>query len=285
MALFTRNIELGPPLKLSSWRKIALGTWRDAGDPSIYSVLEVDVGPALAYLERLRAAQAHQPEAPPKLTLTHFVGKAVANTLASHRDINCIRRFGRIYPRKDVDIFFQVAGDTQGKDLSGMTIRKADTKSVRDFAAEMTARARKIRHEGDPEFRKMKRTMGGLPGWASRFVLGFAGFLLYTLNLWTPLLGSPRDPFGSCMITSIGSLGLDMAFAPLVPYSRVPLLIAVGAVRDTPVVREGRVVVAQVMRLCVTIDHRLIDGMHASHMAKKLLAIFADPERELGPPL
>jgi pyruvate dehydrogenase E2 component (dihydrolipoamide acetyltransferase) len=84
------------------------------------------------------------------------------------------------------------------------------------------------------------------------------------------------------MITSIGSLGLDMAFAPLVPYSRVPLLIAVGVVQDTPVVRDGRIEVAKVSRLCVTLDHRLIDGMHASHMAKTLLATFANPEKELG---
>jgi pyruvate dehydrogenase E2 component (dihydrolipoamide acetyltransferase) len=105
---------------------------------------------------------------------------------------------------------------------------------------------------------------------------------MYTLNLWTPLLGSPRDPFGSCMITSIGSLGLDMAFAPLVPYSRVPLLIAVGAARETPVVRDGRLTVALISRLCVTIDHRLIDGMHAAKMAKTMLAVFANPEGELG---
>lgn len=277
MPLFTKNIDLAPPLRLSSWRKIAIGTWRDAGDPSVYSVLEVDMGPALAYLERLRAKTGA------KLTLTHFVGKAVANTLSRHPDINCILRFGRLYPRKDVDVFFQVASDVGGKDLSGMTIRRADTKSILEFALEMQARTHRIRTEGDPEFKKMKSTMGGLPGWASRFILGFAGFILYTLNLWTPLLGSPRDPFGSCMVTSIGGLGLDLAFAPLVPYSRVPLLIAVGAVRDTPVVREGRVEVAQVSRLCVTLDHRLIDGMHASHMAKTLTSIFAHPERELGP--
>jgi pyruvate dehydrogenase E2 component (dihydrolipoamide acetyltransferase) len=275
--MLSKNIDLLPPLRLSSWRKIALGTWRDAGDPSVYGILEVDMGPALAYLERLRAKTGA------KLTVTHFVGKAVANTLARHKDINCILRLGRLYPRKDVDVFFQVASDAAGKDLSGMTIRQADTKSITELALEMQSRAERIRTQGDPEFKKMKKTMGGLPGWASRYILNLAGFILYTLNLWTPLLGSPRDPFGSCMVTSIGGLGLDLAFAPLVPYSRVPLLIAVGVVRDTPVAREGRVEIAKVARLCVTLDHRLIDGMHASHMAKTLTAIFADPERELGP--
>lgn len=276
MPILTRNAELGPAIRSSSWRKVAIGTWRSAGDPSIYGIAEVDVAPAQAYLEKVRAKTGH------KITLTHFVGKAVALTLAKHPDINCILRFGRLYPRKNVDVFFQVASDDTGKDLSGMTIRHADRKSIVEIAQEMRERADRIRKQGDPEFKKMKSTMGMLPGFLSRYVLGFAGWFMYTLNLWTPLLGSPRDPFGSCMITSIGSLGLDMAFAPLVPYSRIPLLIAVGAARETPVARGGKLDIALISRLCVTIDHRLIDGTHAAKMSKTIHEVFADPERHLG---
>src|SRR5262249_21267720 len=102
------------------------------------------------------------------------------------------------------------------------------------------------------------------------------------LNIWTPLLGTPRDPFGSIMITNIGSLGLDMAFAPLVPYSRVPMLIALGAVREEPVVRGGQITVGKMIRLCSTFDHRVIDGVHAANMVRTAKAIFANPDKELG---
>ena len=105
---------------------------------------------------------------------------------------------------------------------------------------------------------------------------------MYLLNLWTPLMGVPKDSFGSVMLTNIGSLGLDEAFAPLVPYSRVSLLIAAGAVRHQPVVRDGQVVVASVIKLCTTFDHRVIDGVHASQLASALKSIFANPESELG---
>lgn len=276
MPLFTRNAALGPALKISSWRKVAIGTWKSAGDPSVYGIAEMDVAPALAYLDKLRQKTGV------KLTLTHFAGKAVAMTLAQHPEINCVLKLGRLYPRKDVDVFFQVSNDADGKDLSGMVIRRADRKSLVEISHEMQERADRIRHQGDPEFKRMKGTMGLLPGILSRFVLGFAGFLMYTLNLWTPLLGSPRDPFGSVMITSIGSLGLDTAFAPLVPYSRVPLLIAVGVARETPVARAGKLEIAMISRFCVTIDHRLIDGMHAAKMSRTLHAIFARPEAALG---
>jgi pyruvate/2-oxoglutarate dehydrogenase complex dihydrolipoamide acyltransferase (E2) component len=273
---FKRNVDLGPPLRLSAWRKVAVGTWRTAGDPSVYGVMELDMARALAYVDRLRA------ETGLKITLTHFMGRVMAEVLRRHPEINCILRFGRLYPRKTVDVFFQVASDSAGEDLSGTTIRAADTKTVAEIAREMQERVQAIREKGDPAFMKTKKLMGATPGFLTGLALTFTGWILYTLNLWTPLLGSPRDPFGSIMITSIGSLGLDMAFAPLVPYSRVPILIAIGAVRETPVARDGKVQTAQICKIACTFDHRLIDGVHGSRMARSLAAIVADPEKELG---
>ena len=87
----------------------------------------------------------------------------------------------------------------------------------------------------------------------------------------------PRDPFGSIMITNIGSLGLEQAYVPLVPYSRVPLLVAMGAVEDVPLVEDGAVVVGKVMRVCATFDHRVLDGSHAAAMSKTLRAWMEHP--------
>jgi pyruvate/2-oxoglutarate dehydrogenase complex dihydrolipoamide acyltransferase (E2) component len=280
-----RHVELGAPLRLSPWRKIAIGTWSTVGDPSVYATLEVDAEPALAYLEKINQPLKAQPEGAqeqPKATFTHFVGKAMAETIRRHPEINCILRLGRLYPRRSVDLFFQVASDTQGKDLSGATLRQADQKSVQQIAAELGAKAQRIRQQGDPDFKRLKSTMGLIPGFLAETATWLTGFFLYTLNLWSPLLGSPRDPFGSVMITSIGSLDMDMAYAPLVPYSHGPVLIAVGRVRDVPVVKDGTVQVGKRALLCATIDHRVIDGMHASHMVKTLRQIFAQPEVELG---
>jgi pyruvate/2-oxoglutarate dehydrogenase complex dihydrolipoamide acyltransferase (E2) component len=266
--LLRRNVDFGPPLRLSPWRKIAIGTWRTAGDPSVYSSLLLDAGPALAYLERLRS------ETGERVTLTHVVGSLMAQVLHKHPDINCVLRWGRLYPRESVDVFFQVATDDAGQDLSGTLVRFAEKKSPVDLAREMRERVEAIRKKGDPQYRQMKGLFGKMPGFLAAWVLKAAETLMYTFNLWSPLIGSPRDSFGSLMITNIGSLGLEEAYAPLVPYSRVPLLIALGAVKDTPVVRDGQVVIRPMIRLCVTFDHRLIDGVHAAKMARTLTSLF-----------
>jgi len=94
-------------------------------------------------------------------------------------------------------------------------------------------------------------------------------------------LGIPKDPFGSVMITNIGGMGIDMALAPLCPYTRVPLLMAVGSVKDRPVAVEGKVEVRPVMTIGVTFDHRLIDGVHAAEMAREFKHCFERPEELL----
>ncbi len=276
MPIFVKNVDLGKPLRISSWRKIAIGTWKTAGDPSVYGFTDVDMGPALEYIEKLRQ------ETGKRITLTHFVGKAVANVIHRTPQINCILRFGRLYPRKSVDLFFQVAADSGGEDLSGMTVRGAENKSVLDICVEMEERVRKIREKKDTSYTQVKKTMGLIPGILAYPALWLTSFIMYTLNLWTPLLGAPRDSFGSVMITNIGSIGLDAAFAPLVPYSRVPLLVTIGGTQDKAIVRNGQIVIGPVMKLTVTFDHRLIDGVHAASLYKHLMKIFAEPETELS---
>jgi len=275
MSLIASNVRYKRKLKISAWRKTAIGTWRDAGDPSVYGMLEIDVTHALAYLEKVKSQSGT------KVTLTHLVGTIIARAIHRHPAINCVLRGGALHQRETVDVFYQIASDQHGQDLSGMVIKNADQKSIQQIAQEMEAKVQTIRSKGDIDYRQMKGLIGLMPGWLVGPFLTLGSFFLYGLNLWGSWIGSPQDSFGSCMVTSVGSLGLDMGFAPLVPYSRCPLLIAVGAVQDRPIVRDGQLVVAPVVRLCATFDHRLIDGMHASHMVKTLKACFLNPEQEL----
>lgn len=275
MPFLSQNIELGPPLKLSPWRKIAIGTWSAPQEATVHGVLELNAEPMLKYLEHLNSVCGE------KITVTHFVGKAVAVALKRHPELNCILRFGKLYPRKRVAVFFQVATDRTGEDLSGMTIYDTDMKSLVQIAGEMKTQVEKIRAKTDRTYTRMKSLIGFLPGSFSFLFLKLSSVFMFTLNLWSPLFGTPKDPFGSVMVTSIGSLGFEWGFAPLVPYSRVPFIIAVGRVTEKPVVEAGNFQIRNRIPLCATFDHRYIDGVHAHHLAKTLKAVFEDPEKEL----
>ena len=79
------------------------------------------------------------------------------------------------------------------------------------------------------------------------------------------------------MVTNIGSLGLEEAYVPLVPYSRVPLLVAMGPLQDTPVVENGEIVIAKTMKIYATFDHRILDGAHAAKMSKLVTEYIENP--------
>ncbi len=273
------NLRLEPKTNLSTFRKIAIGTWQTVGDPTVYGMVQLRADKMVAYLDRFKAAGK-------RLTVTHVMAKAVAMVLHEMPDANAILRWNRIYVRKDIGVFFQVALEdekTGQLDLSGTTIYGAHEKTLDAIALEFDECVARVRARKDKALEKSRGMMSRLPLFLVRPVLNFIALLTYTFNLDLSFAGIPKDPFGSAMVTNVGSLGPDEAYVPLVPYSRVPLLVAVGAIRDEPVVEGGEVIVAKVLRLYATFDHRVLDGSHAAKMCKTLRRIFDDPEAELGP--
>jgi pyruvate dehydrogenase E2 component (dihydrolipoamide acetyltransferase) len=214
------------------------------------------------------------------------MAKAVAIMLSEMPDANAILRMNRIYLRDQIGVFFQVAmedPETGEVDLSGATIFDAHKKSLLEIVAEFEAKVGTVRRREDKNLEGSRSLFKRVPFFLLNRLLDWISFFSYTLNLDLRWAGIPQDPFGSVMVTNIGSLGLEEAYVPLVPYSHVPLLIALGAVREEPVVEDGQIKVAKVLRAFATFDHRVLDGMHAAKMSKTITRIFADPERELGP--
>jgi pyruvate dehydrogenase E2 component (dihydrolipoamide acetyltransferase) len=274
------NVEVEPERDLSTFRKIALGTWRTTYDPSVYGSLTLRMDPALAYIDAFRAATGR------RLTVTHLIARAAAAVFEVVPDANAILRFGRIYRRRKIGVFFQVAmqdPETGKIDLSGAKIDEPQGKSLVEICDELEKRFERARHDKDKDLAKSRNLFKRLPIPAIPALLELTSFASYTLNLDLRWAGIPRDAFGSVMITNVGSLGLEEAFVPLVPYSRVPLLLAMGAVRDTPIAAGGEVTIAKTMKLCATFDHRLLDGAHAAAMARTMRAWIEDPFAHYDP--
>jgi pyruvate dehydrogenase E2 component (dihydrolipoamide acetyltransferase) len=267
------NLSLIEMKDLSSFRKIALGTWRTAYDPSIYGTLILRMDRALDYIERFRARTGR------RLTVSHLMAKASAMALQACPEANAILRWNRIYLRKRIGVFFQVLMTDEGKaDLSGATLYDLEGKSLGEIVDEFAQKVALVRQREDPALEKTRGTFQRLPYFLLRPFLRLLSFLSYTLNLDLRWAGVASDPFGSLMITNIGSLGLDTAYAPLVPFSRVPLLFAIGEAREEVVVEDGRPVVRKIMRVNATMDHRVVDGFHAARIASVLREWMEDPD-------
>ncbi|MCB9797002.1 MAG: 2-oxo acid dehydrogenase subunit E2 [Alphaproteobacteria bacterium] len=269
------NMALKPYPHASSFRRMAAVAWDAPRDPTIYGVLEIRAESLLSWIDLKRRERGH------RVTLTHAVVRALALTLQRFPDCNAVVRWGRPVLRQDVDIFAQVAIPSEDKvgsaDLSGVCIRDADQKDISGICEALRGGAKAIRSGTDKELQRTKRQFDLIPGLVMGPLLRFVAFLQKQLNLDTRFLGAPRDPFGSAMVTSLGMMGINMAFAPFFPLGNAAVLVLVGAVEDKAVVEDGQVVPGKVLTLTCTLDHRVLDGYQASRMAAEMRRLLENP--------
>src|SRR5688572_7548890 len=116
--------------KMTTRRKLAIATWSSPREGNIYGKLTLDAGPALRYLDHLRATTGE------KVTITHLVGRAVAEALKHAPGLNGRISLGRYLQHDSVAIAFLVALE-EGADLAKAKVDNADQKSVADIAREL----------------------------------------------------------------------------------------------------------------------------------------------------
>ncbi|HEY8342335.1 MAG TPA: dihydrolipoamide acetyltransferase family protein [Calditerricola sp.] len=88
---------------------------------------------------------------------------------------------------------------------------------------------------------------------------------------------APHELKGSTFtITNIGFAG-GMFFTPIINHPEVAIL-GTGRITEKPVVKNGEIVAAPVMTLCLSFDHRLIDGALAQRFVNALKQLLNDPE-------
>ncbi|NTX54926.1 2-oxo acid dehydrogenase subunit E2 [Myxococcus sp. CA039A] len=272
------ELDLKPAPPPGAFRKLALGAWRSPRDPSAYASLEVRMEKAVAFLEAWRARTGQ------RLTVTHLVAKASADALRLYPEANVLLRWGAPSLRVDVGVcVLVVQPEESGRaDLTTATVPRADTLSLEEFARAMEAVVSQVRSRKDAVIERGKRRSYRIPGMFMGLALRLLSFVWFTLNVDLRWVGMPRDPFGSVVVTSLGSLGLERGFVATVPYTRVPLILAPGAVRSVPVVEAGELVPGRMMTLTCTWDARALDVEVVAKVLRHVGAALESPEETWG---
>lgn len=90
----------------------------------------------------------------------------------------------------------------------------------------------------------------------------------------------PSDWEGSTFtISNLGMFGIE-EFTAII-NSPDACILAVGAIRDVPVVRDGQVVPGKTMKVTLSCDHRVVDGAVGSAFLQTLQGYLEDPVRML----
>ena len=80
---------------------------------------------------------------------------------------------------------------------------------------------------------------------------------------------------GTFSISNLGMYGVDEFVAIINPPESA--ILAVGAIKDVPVIEDGRVVPGKVMRMTLTVDHRVFYGQTAAQFMAEVKRLIENP--------
>ena len=280
-----KHLNLKRIKNLTTYQKLSIGSWKNAKDPSIYSFQDLNYEKMKEFVEDMRKRRNL------RITPTYTVAQAVSLVFAAHPRLNTLLRMGVLYQREKVNFSFLVALDApaslpsapaQPLNLSSCVVRDMGRLTLGGLYEVLGKKIQQTKSQQDEVVRVQDRLLRKIPTPLMGWFLDVSSFLLYTLNIrWK---GMPEDPFGSVMISNLGQMGIDNAYIPLVPYTKVPVVLAIGLLKPRPVVRgDGQVVAQDTLRVHYTIDHRYIEGKSLALMNRMVMFVFENPARWLPP--
>ena len=255
----------------TSWRQLAIATYAAPKDSRIYGTYEVDVTNLLKYIENRRRAGV-------RITITHFVAAALARTLYEDiPDINCFVRRGHVVARQDANVFVTV--NVAGSSMTGLVLKKCQELSATEIGQivqKVVVKKRSGEEESGAFAAKNKITK--IPWPFRRPVFLLVKWWIFDMGLSFPFLKIPPDPFGSIMLTNIGTFGLHTGMVALFPIGKLPAVVTMGKIEKKPVVIDNQIVIRDMLPLTGTFDHRIVGGYQAGMLANGAVRRLQDPE-------
>jgi len=254
------------------WRKSATAIYKKAGDGRIYGTFEVEMDPVLDYIKKHK-------EKGIRITITQIVMTAIGRAIALDvPDVNVYIKRGNVIKRDNVGIFTAVMKN-KSSEMGGFVLRNIEDKSIFDITKEMDERVAKSKQADYEEGATQSKNILASMGWPLRnFVFNFIRWWHIKLGKEMKAFNIYNDSFGSAMVTNIGHHDLQFGFPALLPIANIPLIAALGKIEEKPVVRNGEIVIRNIMPVGVTLDHRIFDGSQSGLLATVVRKYLLDPK-------
>ncbi|MFN8164420.1 MAG: dihydrolipoamide acetyltransferase family protein [Solirubrobacterales bacterium] len=89
------------------------------------------------------------------------------------------------------------------------------------------------------------------------------------------LITPPELAGGTFTVSNLGMFGIE-EFGAVINQPQAGIL-AVGAVREAPVVRDGKIVVAEVAKVTLSCDHRILYGAEGAELLARIKVLLEEP--------
>ena len=253
-------------------KKMNYTSWSNPYDPQTYTKLRLDITKILPYLKK------KEEEIKVHLTPTIFTIKLMAIVLKKYPEVYGYIKFG-VYDIKDgVDIccLVEVGG---GKELANTTIKDCEKKNFVQIQQEFDKNVKSLKSRKNKDQNFKMKIFKYMPTFLSGAFTQIVSYLS-SIGLKMKSIGLKNFEFGSCVITSIGGLGIENSFAPIPPLTFVPLLLTLCKKYEVNKLNEeGEIETRTYLRMNFTADYRFFSPKTASSLFKDIHFYGEDPEK------
>lgn len=243
-------------------------------DSDVYINHKVDVTKLVQYMENKKKENPDD-----KFTYFHAFSTAVAKIVYNRPLLNRFVMNGRYYDRNNVSISFVAKVEFTDTAKENMALIKIDpTDNINEVNKKIKAAVTDVRNSNDNSTDAAAVTLGKLPNWLFKPVVGVLKFLdrhdMLPSSLTDNLLY-----YGSIVMSNLGSIECGSIYHHLVDFGTNSILLTIGEIKEEPYVTEkGKVDVHYFCDFGITLDERIADGFYFAKSVKLLEYILNNPE-------
>lgn len=253
----------------NDWRKLTAVLYKKPTDSKIFGTVEFDITAVEAYIQSKRQSGL-------KVTLTHIFLLAFSRGLKEAApEINCYVRRGQIIQRNSVDVSVSVLANNG--QMSSVKVIGAENLSIPELASYLQNEIQKTRLGKGQHVEKAKNMVVKIPWPLRQWVVNWIKWLSIDMGLNLPFIGVSPDTFGSFVLSNLGSIGLDIGYPALAPFSNVGMVVTLGSVTTKPMVVQGQILPRRVITISAALDHRVVDGMQIGRLFNYLRGMIKNP--------
>lgn len=276
MPLFRRHdgdlVRNPPPM-----RQIMPFLMRRRNESFVFQESVYRAGATLDWLKRYNATH------PAHATIFHVLAYACGQALLARPEMNRFVSGGRLYERRGVQVSFVVKREMS--DSGTPTTVKVEMRVAEAFDAfvERLAGLVASARGSDRSVDRETALLVALPGPLLRGLVALAR-LLDAWNLFPRFMTRDDPMYASLFLANLGSAGISDVFHHLYEYGTVSIFGAMSAVRPTPCVEGGQLVVRDTLAIRWTFDERVQDAFYAARSLQLVQQVIEDPTHYLGAP-
>ncbi len=240
-------------------------------------VEEIDCTAIEAYVEKLNSTN---PEF--KYTFFHVICAAIAKTIVLRPYMNRFFSGHHLYERDDVSLAFVVKKqftDDAHEALAMIKCEKEGVSPLDDIYGKVKKFVTSVRKEGKTDgATDIMDVLKYLPRWMLKLIFGTLKWLEYHGKYPKSLMVA--DPYySSCFISNLGSIKMHADYHHLADWGTNSFFVIIGEKKPTAVFNpDGTYEMKNVLKLGVTVDERIADGVYFAKTIKIVKKLLANPE-------